>query len=297
MRTVTLGSAGPVVPLQGLGCMRLTGAHPSADAAVKVIHRALDLGVTLLDTADLYGGGSNERLLAQALRGRREEALLCTKFGVVRTPDGLGVRGDAGYVHAAVDASLARLGVDVIDVYYLHDRDRTVPIEETVGAMAELVTAGKVRHLGLSNVAEDDIRAAHRVHPIAAVQAEWSLVGRSVEEVVPTCRALGIGVVAYCPQGAGGLNLDRPPPPRPPHIAGASATLAEVVRAVAEDRRVSPGQVALAWVQQRAEVWELPVVPIPGTSRTAHLEQNVAAVDLRLDPAELTALDGASQPG
>ncbi|GAA1829711.1 aldo/keto reductase [Luedemannella flava] len=299
MRTTPLGSTGLTVPIQGLGCMRLAGSRaPDGDRdAIAVIHRALDLGVRLLDTADLYGGGRNETLVGRALRQRRDEAVLCTKFGVVTTPNGgLGARGDAAYVRAACEASLTRLATDVIDLYYLHDRDPTVPIEETVGAMAELVTAGKVRHLGLSNVTGADVRAAHAVHPIAALQAQWSLVSREVEEILPVCRELGVGVVPYCPQGAGGLNLAASARPRPPHIAGVSPTLAEVVRDVARQHGVRPGQVALAWVQQQAEVWQVAVVPIPGTSRIDHLEENVAAAALTLDPAALSRLTTASRP-
>ncbi|TDC85984.1 aldo/keto reductase [Micromonospora sp. KC606] len=298
MRTTPLGSTGLTVPVQGLGCMRLGGSRaPDGDrAATAVVHRALDLGATLLDTADLYGGGRNEVLVGRALRQRRDEAILCTKFGVVPTPHGeLGTRGDAAYVRSACEASLTRLGTDVIDLYYLHDRDPTVPIEETVGAMAELVKAGKVRHLGLSNVTGEDLRAAHAVHPIAALQSEWSLVGRAIEAAVPVCRELGVGVVPYCPQGAGGLSLE--PVPRPPHIAGVSPTLGGVVRDIAGRHGVRPGQVALAWVHQQAEVWGVSVAPIPGTTRVVHLEENVAAAELTLDAEELTRLDQASRPG
>ncbi|MGC5031165.1 aldo/keto reductase [Micromonospora sp. DT229] len=297
MRTTPLGSTGLTVPIQGLGCMRLGGSRAPADesAGVALIHRALDLGATLLDTADLYGGGHNEVLVGQALRQRRDEAILCTKFGVVRTAQGLGARGDAAYVRSACEASLSRLGTDVIDLFYLHDRDHSVPIEETVGAMAELVKAGKVRHLGLSNVDGEDIRAAHAVHPIAALQSQWSLVSRDIEEVLPVCRELGVGVVPYCPQGAGGLNLESSSRARPPHIGAVSTDLAQVVRDIADRHQARPGQVALAWVQQQAEVWQVPVVPIPGTTRIAHLEENVAATELVLDAADLDLLDQVSR--
>ncbi|MEU0154740.1 aldo/keto reductase [Micromonospora fulviviridis] len=298
MRTTPLGSTGLTVPIQGLGCMRLGGSRGPDDdrAAVTLIHRALDLGANLLDTADLYGGGRNEVLVGRALRQRREEAILCTKFGVVPTPHGeLGTRGDAAYVRAACDASLTRLGTDVIDLFYLHDRDHSAPIEETVGAMAELVKAGKVRHLGLSNVDGADIRAAHAVYPIAALQSQWSLVGREVEKVLPVCRELGIGVVPYCPQGAGGLNLEPFPRSRPPHIGEVSATLERVVRDIAGRHGARPGQVALAWVQQQADVWGVAVASIPGTTRVAHLEENVAATELVLDGTDLDRLDRASR--
>lgn len=299
MRTTPLGTTGLTVPIQGLGCMRLGSRGPDDDrSAARLVHRALDHGATLLDTADLYGGGRNETLVGRALGRRRGEAVLCTKFGVVPSPQGgLGTRGDAAYVRSACDASLARLGTDVIDLYYLHDRDVTVPIEETVGAMAELVRAGKVRHLGLSNVTGGDLRAAHAVHPIAALQSEWSLVGRAIEAVVPVCRELGVGVVPYCPQGAGGLVLEPTGRPRPPHIAGVSGTLAATVRDIAERRGARPGQVALAWVQQQAEVWGVAVVPIPGTTQVAHLAENVAATALALDADELARLDQASRSG
>ncbi|MEU8258903.1 aldo/keto reductase [Micromonospora inaquosa] len=298
MRTTPLGSTGLTVPIQGVGCMRLGASRGPDDdrAAVTLIHRALDLGATLLDTADLYGGGRNEVLVGRALGQRRAEAILCTKFGVVPTPHGeLGARGDAAYVRAACDASLTRLGTDVIDLFYLHDRDHSVPIEETVGAMAGLVDAGKVRHLGLSNVDSADIRAAHAVHPIAALQSQWSLVGREIEKVLPVCRELGIGVVPYCPQGAGGLNLEPYPRSRPPHIGEVSPSLEGVVRDIAGRHGVRPGQVALAWVQQQADVWGVAVVPIPGTTRVAHLQENVAATELVLDGADLDRLDRASR--
>jgi aryl-alcohol dehydrogenase-like predicted oxidoreductase len=207
------------------------------------------------------------------------------------------LRGDAAYVRAACEASLRRLGTDVVDLYYLHRRDPAVPIEESVGAMAGLVAAGKVRHLGLSEVTAEELRAAHAVHPIAALQSRWSLIGRAVEEVVPVCAELGVGLVPYGPQGAGLFAIDRVTAEAriaedAPHLAG----LAGAVHDVATARGVTSGQVALAWVQQRADVWNVPVVPIPGTTRVRHLEANVAALDLRLDAAELDRLDRASRP-
>ena len=294
-RTTRLGAAGPVVPVQGFGCMRLVDPPPEGgDDPVEVIHRALDLGATFLDTADLYGSGRNEELVGRALRHRREEAVLATKFGAIWRPDGTVLyRGDAAYVREACEASLRRLGTDVIDLYYLHSRDPAVPIEETVGAMAELVAAGKARHLGLSEVTAAELRAAHAVHPIAALQSEWSVAVRDVEAVLPACVELGVGLVPYCPQGAGLFTAD---------IAAADARIAEtapqraglpaVVHDVARRHGVTPGQVALAWAQQRADVWGVAVSPIPGTSRVRHLEENVAAVGVTLDDEELARLDG-----
>ncbi|MFC4610490.1 aldo/keto reductase [Streptomyces maoxianensis] len=261
-----------------------------------VIERALDLGATLLDTADMYGNGRNEEIVGRALRHRRDEAVLCTKFGVVRAPDNtLSCRGDAAYVRAACDASLARLGTDVIDLYYLHDRDVSEPIEETVGAMADLVTAGKVRHLGLSNVSGQELRTAHATHPIAALQSEWSLFSRDIEATLPVCVELGVGVVPYCPQGAGVLVSDDKSAMS--RFTGAHAerlALLDLLQEIAKHRGGRPGQVALAWVQQRADVWGIPVSPIPGTTSLRHLEENVAAVDLVLDAQELARLDDNS---
>ena len=260
---------------QGLGCM---GLRPGDS---DVIDRALDLGITLLDTADMYGSGANEELVGQAIRNRRDEVVLATKFGVIWGQDGTwSTRGDAAHARAACEASLRRLGVERIDVYYLHTPDPDVPVEESVGAMAELVKAGKVGHLGLSNVTADELRAGHAAHPIAALQPEWSLVNREVEAMVPVCAELGVTVVHYSPQGAGRLAGD----PLPGHGA---------VWELARRRGVRPGQVALAWVQHREQVWGLPVVPIPGTTNVTHLEENVAAADLVLDDEELAQLDAA----
>ncbi len=244
-----------------------------------VIERALDLGVTFLDTADMYGSGMNEELVGRAIRHRRDDVVLGTKFGVIWGEGGSWtIRGDAAYVRTACEASLRRLGVEYIDLYYLHIPDPLVPVEESVAAMADLVTAGLVRQLGLSNVSADELRAGHAVHPIAAVQPEWSLVSREVETaLVPMCAELGVAVVPYSPQGKGTLAGD----PLPGH---------EAVWEVARRRGVRPGQIALAWTRQRAGVWGLPVVPIRGTTRIAHLEENVAAIDLVLDADELASL-------
>jgi aryl-alcohol dehydrogenase-like predicted oxidoreductase len=258
---------------QGFGCMTLGRGQEN------VVERALDLGVSFLDTADMYGSGVNEEVVGRAVRHRRDEVFLGTKFGCIWGEGGSwSIRGDAAYVRTACEASLRRLGVDHIDLYYLHTPDPLVPVEESVGAMAELVTAGLVRQLGLSNVSADELRAGHAVHPIAAVQPEWSLVSREVEAaLVPACVELGVAVVPYSPQGKGRLTGD----PVPGY---------EAVWDVARERGVRPGQVALAWTRQRAEVWGLPVIPIPGTTRLAHLEENVAALDLVLDAQELAAL-------
>ena len=295
MRATPMGTTGLTAPVQGLGCMRMIESGEPADGsdAFTVINRAVDLGVTLLDTADMYGHGHNEELVGRAVRHRRPDVLLCTKFGAVYGSDGaLTFRGDPPYVRAACDASLNRLGTDVIDLYYLHRRDPTVPIEETVGAMAQLVTAGKVRHLGLSEVTGDELRAAHAVHPIAAVQSEWSVCSRGIEVMAPVCVELGVGVVPYCPQGAGLFNgaVDL----MKSQLADAAPDyirLPELLADIARRHGAKPGQIALAWVQQRAAVWGVPVSPIPGTTRLRHLEENVAALDIVLDAEELVQLD------
>ena len=287
--TTDLGRTGLTTPVQGFGCMRLRETPaPGGDDAVAVIHRALDLGTGFLDTAELYGNGSNEELVGRALRQRRDEAVLATKVGATWADGSVRLRADPAYVRKACEASLRRLGTDVIDLYYLHRRDPAVPIEDTVGAMAELVAAGKVRHLGLSEVTADELRAAHAVHPIAALQSEWSPAVRRVEDVLPVCVELGIGVVPYCPQGAGLFSADpATAAARLAEIAPERNGVAEVVRDIARLRGVEPGQVALAWVQQQADVWGVAVVPIPGTTKLAHLDENVAALEIELDPVEL----------
>ncbi|MFE6104069.1 aldo/keto reductase [Streptomyces laurentii] len=288
VRGVSFGPDGPEVPVQGFGCMRLEEGDSS-----EVVLRALDLGVGFLDTADLYGNGLNEELVGKALRGRRHEAFLCTKGGALRDEsDALQLRGDAAYLTGACEASLKRLRTDVIDLYYLHRRDPEVPIEESVGAMAELVGAGKVRHLGLSEVTVEELRAAHAVHPITALQSEWSLSRRGIEELLPACAELGIAVVPYCPHGRGliGPDLDA----SKAWVAEAApeyAALPERIWSLAQRHGVSPHRIALAWVHQRAEVWNVPVVPIPGTKSVRHLEENVAALGLTLDADELALLE------
>jgi aryl-alcohol dehydrogenase-like predicted oxidoreductase len=271
--------------------------------SIATVHRALDLGVTLLDTADMYGPHTNEELVGRAIAGRRDEVVLATKFGIVLDPADPLKRdfdGSPGYVRASIDGSLRRLGVDHVDLYYLHRVDPKTPIEDTVGAMAELVQAGKVRHLGLSEAAPGTIRRAHAVHPIAALQSEWSLWSRDVEGgVVDTCRELGIGLVPYSPLGRGFLTGALKSPDdfgaddyrrHNPRFQGAAfqqnLELVDRVRELAAAKGATPGQVALAWVLSRGD----DVVPIPGTKRRTYLEENLGALEVTLDPADLEAL-------
>jgi len=311
MQTRALGTSGLVVPAMGLGCMGMSEFYAGRDEAesVATIHCALDLGVTFLDTADMYGVGANEELIGRAIRDRRDEVVLATKFGNVRGADGsfLGVDGRPEYVRACCDASLKRLGVDVIDLYYQHRVDKTTPIEDTVGAMAELVRAGKVRYLGLSEASPATLRRACAVHPIAALQTEYSLWSRDVEAaILPTCRELGVGFVAYSPLGRGFLtgsfrspaDLD-PTDVRHHHPRFAAENmkrnlrLVEAVTALATARGATPAQMALAWVLSRGG----DVVPIPGTKRRRYLKENVGALPLNLTTAELATLDAACPPG
>lgn len=290
---------------QGLGCMGMSEFYGAGDEAesVAVIHRALELGVTLLDTADMYGPHLNEELVGRAIAGRRSDVVLATKFGIVRDGGGRSIRGDREYVRASVEGSLKRLGTDVIDLYYLHRVPADTPIEETVGAMAELVTEGKVRHLGLSEAGAETLRRAHAVHPITALQSEWSLWSRDIEaEIVPTARELGIGLVPYSPLGRGvltgrfassadfGKGDFRSVNPR---FSGdnldTNLKMVAALRALAEARGVTAGQLALAWVQHRGS----DVVPIPGTKRIKYLEENVAAASLELSEADLAAIEAA----
>jgi aryl-alcohol dehydrogenase-like predicted oxidoreductase len=303
MKTRTLGN-GLEVSAIGLGCMGMSDFYgpASEEEAIATIHQALDRGVTFIDTADVYGPFTNERLVGRALAGRRDGVVLATKFGNVRSEDGAwkGVNGRPEYVRQACDASLKRLGVDHIDLYYQHRVDRQVPIEETVGAMADLVRAGKVRHLGLSEAAPATIRRAHATFPIAALQTEYSLWSRDPEdELFPTVRELGIGFVAYSPLGRGFLtgrfrsaadfaegdwrtNL--------PRMSGenlaANVALADKVRALATEKEVTAGQLALAWVLAQNPH----IVPIPGTTKRKHLDENLAAADVNLTAQELTQL-------
>jgi aryl-alcohol dehydrogenase-like predicted oxidoreductase len=279
------------------------------DEAIRTIHRAIELGVTFLDTADMYGPFTNEKLVGRAIADRRDQVELATKFGNVRGENGerLGIRGDAEYVRSACDASLERLGVDHIDLYYQHRVDQTVDIEETVGAMAELVEAGKVRYLGLSEASPETIRRAQAVHPITALQTEYSLWERSPEaEILPTVRELGIGFVAYSPLGRGFLSgrfrsssdfdegdfrgMD-------PRFKGENMErnleLVDRVKEIADEKGVKPGQLALAWVLAQGE----DVVPIPGTKRVRYLEENAAAADISLSDEDLRRLEEIAPPG
>jgi aryl-alcohol dehydrogenase-like predicted oxidoreductase len=306
MQQVALGSQGLTVARQGLGCMGMSEFYGERDdvESIATIHRALELGVTLLDTADVYGPQTNERLVGSAIADRRDQVVLATKFGIVRDPDNPAARGVNGrpeYVKARCDDSLRRLAIDHIDLYYQHRVDPDVPIEETVGAMAELVTAGKVRYLGLSEAAPETIRRAHAVHPISALQTEYSLFERHPEEeILPTVRELGIGFVPYSPLGRGFLtgsftSLDDLDPDDfrkgQPRFQGENLdrnlAIVERVRAVAQAHGATPAQAALAWVHAQGE----DVVPIPGTKRRRYLEDNVAALDIALTGDELAVLE------
>jgi len=312
METRTLGGQGLEVSAQGLGCMGMSEFYGATDEieAVATIHRALELGVTLLDTADIYGPFANERLVGRAIADRREQVVLATKFGNQRREDGswIGVNGRPEYVRSACEASLERLGVDHIDLYYQHRVDKTVPIEETVGAMAELVAEGKVRYLGLSEAAPRTIRRAHAVHPISALQTEYSLWAREPEvEILATLRELGIGFVPYSPLGRGflagrfrspdDLNDERDFRRSHPRFQGENLehnlAILRGVEAVARDKGVTPAQLALAWVLAQGD----DVVPIPGTKRRRYLEENVAAASIRLSDDDLRRLDEAAPRG
>ncbi|MGD0483155.1 MAG: aldo/keto reductase [Gemmatimonadales bacterium] len=312
MDTRTLGTQGLTVTALGLGCMGMSEFYGAADEveSVATIHRALDLGIAFLDTADMYGPYRNEELVGKALRGRRDRVVLATKFGIVRSatdPSVRGVNGRPEYVRQSCEGSLKRLGTDHIDLYYQHRVDTMVPIEDTVGAMAELVREGKVRFLGLSEAGAATIRRAHAVHPITALQSEYSLWTRDPEpEILPTLRELGIGFVAYSPLGRGFLtgrirSADDLAPDdfrrNSPRFQGENfrknLELVERVEALARSRGVTAGQLALAWVAAQGR----DIVPIPGTTRRKHLEENVAAMDLVLLPQELDALNSAVPPG
>jgi aryl-alcohol dehydrogenase-like predicted oxidoreductase len=308
----TLGTQGLTVSAQGLGCMGMSEFYGSADEgeAVATIHRALDLGVTLFDTADVYGPYTNEQLVGGALADRRDEVVLATKFGIVRDlndPRVRGVNGRPDYVIDSCDASLRRLGLDYIDLYYQHRVDPDVPIEETVGAMAELIDAGKVRFLGLSEAGVETIRRAHAVHPISALQSEYSLWTRDPEdEVLPVLRELGIGLVAYSPLGRGFLTGEITSPDDlaaddfrryNPRFQGENfernLELVDRVKEIAAEHDCTPGQLALAWVMARGA----DVVPIPGTKRRSYLQQNVEATEISLSQEDLARIDEAAPVG
>jgi len=310
MEERTLGQ-GLEVSAIGLGCMGMSefyGAHDEQEA-LETIHRALDLGVTFLDTADMYGPFTNEKLVARAISGRRDEVQLATKFGNVRGENGewLGIRGDADYVRQACEASLARLGVDHIDLYYQHRVDKSTEIEETVGTMAELVEAGKVRHIGLSEASSETIRRAHAVHPVTALQTEYSLWTRDPEDgIFPTVRELGIGFVAYSPLGRGFLSGRVTSPDdlepddfrrRNPRFQGENfdrnLELVERVREIAEEKDVTPAQLALAWVLHQGD----DIVPIPGTKRAHYLEENARAAEVELSDEDLARIEDAFPKG
>jgi aryl-alcohol dehydrogenase-like predicted oxidoreductase len=297
MQVRTLGRNGPPVFDIGYGCMGLSHTYGQSDDAegIRTIHRALELGVTMLDTADIYGNGHNEELVGRAIAGRRGGVFLATKFGNMREG---GVNGRADYAPKAIDASLARLKVDHVDLWYLHRLDFNVPIEDTVGAMAQAVKAGKVRHLGLSEVSARTLRRAHAVHPITALQTEYSLWSRDVEaEILPACRELGVGFVPYSPLGRGFLAGMQSAPDakdrRAAHPRFAAANIAAnrprmaAVDAVAKQVGGAANQVALAWLLAKGD----DIVPIPGTRKIANLESNMGAMSLRLSPAQIAALD------
>jgi aryl-alcohol dehydrogenase-like predicted oxidoreductase len=305
MQSVTLGSQGLTVARQGLGCMGMSEFYGQGDdqESIATIHRALELGVTMLDTSDIYGPHTNETLVGRAIADRRDQVVVATKFGVVREPDNPSARGFNGrpdYVKGACESSLRRLGVEHIDLYYQHRVDPDTPIEETVGAMGELVAAGKVRFLGLSEAAPATIRRAHAVHPISALQTEYSLFAREPEsEILPTLRELGIGFVPYSPLGRGflsgalrsldglaGNDFRRSQPRFQGANLEANLVIVAAVEALAAEKGVTAAQLALAWVHAQGE----DVVPIPGTKRRRYLEENVAALDIELGAEDLERL-------
>jgi aryl-alcohol dehydrogenase-like predicted oxidoreductase len=313
MKAAQLGRNGPEVPALGFGCMGLsdfyTTNRPDENAAIDIIRRALDLGIKFLDTADMYGPWTNEILVGKAVQGRRKDAFIATKFGIVRNERGerLGISGRPEYVRSSCEASLKRLGVEQIDLYFQHRVDPSVPIEETVGAMAELVRAGKVRHLGLSEASPDTIRRAHAVHPITAVESEYSLWTRDPEEaVLPLCRKLGIGFVAYSPLGRGFLtgrytnqaefdpqDYRRNTPRFQQENLARNLELVDRVKQIAAEKECTAAQLALSWVLTQGR----DIVPIPGTTNPARLQENVGAVDIELDAATLERIDAALPVG
>ena len=309
MKIRKLGKHGPAVGAIGLGCMGMSEFYGPRDDAesLATIHRALELGVTLLDTSDMYGPHTNERLVGKAIADRRDRVVLATKFGIVREGNQRAINGRPEYVKAACDASLARLGVEVIDLYYQHRVDPNTPIEDTVGAMADLVRAGKVRHLGLSEAAPDTLRRACKVHPIAALQTEYSLWSRDPEDgLLAVCRELGVAFVAYSPLGRGFLtgqfkkfedlaadDFRRFSPRFQGDNFAKNLALVEHLTGVARQKGVTAGQLALAWVLSRGD----DIIPIPGTKRRSYLEENAAAVDIALSADELARIDAIAPRG